>query len=116
MHSGLQLAQDAFAKAVKLYVEEIPKHHPVQTLLESKYGIQDVQDAVLSAKQAYESHSGISRVQKWLALFSSRVIYYSSVMDMLVQHHPEYVSLAWGTFKFLFVVSPNPCVGCSNAE
>lgn len=24
---------------------------------------------------------------------------------MLSQHHPEYVSLAWGTMKFLFIVS-----------
>ena len=33
-----------------------------------------------------------------------RVQYYGNVMDVLVQHHPEYVSLAWGTMKFFFVV------------
>jgi len=27
------------------------------------------------------------------------------VFDVFVQHYPEYVSLAWGAFKFLFVVS-----------
>lgn len=26
-------------------------------------------------------------------------------MDVLVQHHPEYVALAWGAMKLLFVVS-----------
>jgi len=25
-------------------------------------------------------------------------------MDVLVQHHPEYVSLAWGAMKFIFGV------------
>ena len=35
-------------------------------------------------------------------------MYYGQIMDMLAQHHPEYVSLGWGTFKFLFVVSVEP--------
>ena len=26
-------------------------------------------------------------------------------MDVIVQHHPEYVALAWGAMKFLFKVS-----------
>lgn len=30
---------------------------------------------------------------------------YSDVLDVLAQHHPEYVSLVWGAFKFVFVVS-----------
>jgi hypothetical protein len=32
---------------------------------------------------------------------SERVHYYGNIMDVLVQHHPEYVSLAWGTMKLL---------------
>ncbi|KAF2203369.1 hypothetical protein GQ43DRAFT_367054 [Delitschia confertaspora ATCC 74209] len=28
-------------------------------------------------------------------------------MDVMSQHHPEYVSLAWGTMKFLFVLVLN---------
>jgi hypothetical protein len=32
-------------------------------------------------------------------------MYYSVIMDTLSQHHPEYVSLAWGAIKFLFIVS-----------
>lgn len=41
----------------------------------------------------------------WLSKFSSRARFYSNIIDVLVQHHPEYVSLAWGAMKFLFVVS-----------
>lgn len=28
-----------------------------------------------------------------------------AIFDVYAQHHPEYVSLAWGTMKFLFIVS-----------
>jgi len=31
-------------------------------------------------------------------------MYYGVIMDTLSQHHPEYVSLAWGAIKFLFIV------------
>ena len=40
-------------------------------------------------------------------------------MDVLVQHHPEYVALAWGTFKFLFTVCRRvtiPLFSCSCAH
>ena len=35
---------------------------------------------------------------------SEKLLYYSNVFDVLAQHHPEYVALAWGTLKFLFIV------------
>jgi hypothetical protein len=46
-----------------------------------------------------------------LSKFSSRICYYGQIFDVLVQHHPEYVSLAWGAMKFLFVVgTTSDCV------
>ena len=66
--------------------------------------MKDVQQAALEAKLRYDTvHKG-KKVGRWLASFSSRVCYYGNIMDVLVQHHPEYVSLAWGAMKFLFVV------------
>jgi hypothetical protein len=65
----------------------------------------DVEQAVISAKQKYEKKSPKSRARKWLSSCSSRLMYYSVIMDTLSQHHPEYVSLAWGAIKFLFIVS-----------
>ena len=32
-------------------------------------------------------------------------MYYGNIFDVFAQHHPEYVALAWGAMKFLFVVS-----------
>jgi hypothetical protein len=75
--------------------------------LNSATTICDVEEAVISAKERYEKKSGKSRARKWLANCSSRLMYYSVIMDTLSQHHPEYVSLAWGAIKFLFIVS-NP--------
>ncbi|KAH7125898.1 hypothetical protein EDB81DRAFT_201955 [Dactylonectria macrodidyma] len=30
-------------------------------------------------------------------------MFYGQILDVIAQHHPEYVSLAWGTIKFLLV-------------
>jgi hypothetical protein len=46
-----------------------------------------------------------SKARKWLGIFSSKIMFYASILDVLVQHHPEYVSLAWGAMRFLFAVS-----------
>ena len=73
--------------------------------LQDVYGIDDVLEAVAMAQAKYETKRKGSKVRERLAAVSSRVLYYGHVLDVLSQHHPEYVSLAWGTMKFLFVVS-----------
>ena len=61
-------------------------------------------DAVLTAKEIYEGKQRAKKARRWLASFALRVKYYGGILDVLSQHHPEYVALAWGTVKFLFVV------------
>jgi len=78
-----------------------------ENMLCDKTDIQQVQDAVTAARESYESKSQNSKARKWLTKFSERIMYYSKIMDMLSQHHPEYVALAWGTMKFLVVVRPS---------
>ena len=65
--------------------------------------MQDVQIVLDEARIQYEG-KGRSKASRWLAALSERVMCYGQVLDMLVQHHPEYVSLAWGAFKFVFQV------------
>lgn len=43
----------------------------------------------------------------WTRL-TNEMYYYKDVLDFMMQHHPEYVSLAWDVFKFIFVVSSLP--------
>ena len=66
--------------------------------------MQDVITAVQTAQTEYEARRRKGKAGEYLAAFSSRVMYYGAIMDTLSQHHPEYVSLAWGAMKFLFVV------------
>ncbi|KAI1496447.1 hypothetical protein F5X99DRAFT_72715 [Biscogniauxia marginata] len=64
--------------------------------------MEDVQLVVAQSMEKYEAHRKHSTARLWLHRFSQRVKFYGNIMDVLVQHHPEYVSLAWGAMKFLF--------------
>lgn len=72
----------------------------------------DVEKAIIFAKEKYEKKSPKSRARKWLTACSSRLMYYSVIMDTLSQHHPEYVSLAWGAIKFVFIVGRSNISKC----
>ncbi|KAF2736243.1 hypothetical protein EJ04DRAFT_598270, partial [Polyplosphaeria fusca] len=61
-----------------------------------------VHEAVNTAQKIYE-HKKRSKALKWLTKFSSRISIYGSALDMLAQHHPEYLALAWGSIKFIVI-------------
>lgn len=73
----------------------------------SSASLHDVERAVLDAKARYEDKKQF-KIRSYLADFAKRVHYYGKIMDMLAQQHPEYVSLAWGAMKLLFVVCLAP--------
>jgi hypothetical protein len=54
---------------------------------------------------AFSDNSKWSKISEGLNAISSRIIYYGGVLDALSQHHPEYVSLAWGAIKFVLMVN-----------
>jgi hypothetical protein len=66
-----------------------------------------VQVVVGNAKDKYDSDRKDSKARRWLDSLSQRIHFYSGILDVIAQHHPEYVALAWGSIKFLLVV------GCS---
>jgi hypothetical protein len=98
-------AETVFARVLQLLQQNGSCNGPGQEWLKKKHTIADVQEEIKKAQEKYNLRSQDSRVRKWLARFSSGVLYYGRILDVLVQHHPEYVSLAWGTTKLLFVVS-----------
>jgi hypothetical protein len=65
----------------------------------------NIQALVETAKTRYEGTQANRKVLKWLTRFSTHVSYYGQVLDVMAQHHPEYVALAWGTLKFILIVS-----------
>ncbi|KIW46704.1 uncharacterized protein PV06_02352 [Exophiala oligosperma] len=54
-------------------------------------------------QQTYSQSRHHDKARRWLNTFADRVVYYGNIIDVLVQHHPEYASLAWGLFKLIFV-------------
>ncbi|OJD32560.1 nacht domain protein [Diplodia corticola] len=63
----------------------------------------DVQRIVHHTQAEYDKRGrGRKRVLQWLHSFSIRIAHYERVLDALAQHHPEYVSLAWGALKLVF--------------
>lgn len=64
----------------------------------------DVQAILRNAVSKYESKQRFPVLRDRLNRLSSKIHYYGNVVDVLVQHHPEYVSLVWGAMKFLFTV------------
>lgn len=66
--------------------------------------LDELNEAVQKAVEKYSAEHENSRLRKWINKFSQRVMYYGNIMDVVSQHHPEYVSLAWGAMKFVFVV------------
>ncbi|CAG8962269.1 hypothetical protein HYFRA_00005324 [Hymenoscyphus fraxineus] len=99
---------EAYDNAVTLYKEKLTKSERKRIWADGKAGIVDIQQALKEAKEKYDNRkSGQSAVQDWLSMFSSRLLYYGGVLEVLAQHHPEYVALAWGSIKFLFVAVLN---------
>ena len=101
----LEPAEEAYLEAVNIYRSRISRDARKIGLVEQASCLEDIQRTVINAKSRYELTHQNKKVGKWLSRLSSRVNFYGNIMDVLVQHHPEYVALAWGGMKCLFVVS-----------
>jgi len=110
--SPFSAAQEAYQKATDLFNTTLTKDERKRTWLDTKPTMQDVLAAVEVAKTEYDTRKrkGSGKVEEYLSAFSKRLVYYGAIMDTLSQHHPEYVSLAWGAMKFVFVVRFPPPV------
>ncbi|KAF2188503.1 hypothetical protein K469DRAFT_703077 [Zopfia rhizophila CBS 207.26] len=100
-------ARDAYLAAKELFSKELTEDECKRVWIKDKSSMRDVQAAVLQAQAEYERKNKRPKLQIWLARCSSRIIYYGNIMNVLAQHHPEYVALAWGAMKFLFVAVLN---------
>ncbi|KAF4542778.1 Nacht domain protein [Lasiodiplodia theobromae] len=103
----LGATEEAYSRAIELYKEAYPNNQTTLSKLQGTYRINDVVEVVAAAKEKYDQRTKGSKARKWLSYFSSQVTYYGQVLDVLAQHHPEYVSLAWGTMKFVFILVLN---------
>lgn len=72
--------------------------------MSQKLDVFSVSQAVEEAQQIYERKKRCKAL-KWLTRLSARITLYGSALDMLAQHHPEYLALVWGSLKFVVIVS-----------
>ncbi|KAI9687108.1 MAG: hypothetical protein M1822_002519 [Bathelium mastoideum] len=104
--TGLSLVEETYQNAVTLFKSKYTRSEDMKKWLSDKNTLHDVEAALLAAKASYDVRAN-SRARRYLNKVSAGIMYYGNVMDMLVQHHPEYVSLGWGTMKLIFVLVLN---------
>jgi hypothetical protein len=97
------VAREAFEEAKEEFTRDLTSDESKRAWICQQSTMDDVVQTVMQAQSEYGNRTS-SKARKWLSRFSARVTYYGAVLDVLVQQHPEYVSLAWGAMKFLFVV------------
>lgn len=97
------IVSEAYREARQTFISELSPDERKKLGLDTECTIDDVLKVINEKKAQYEARH-TSDARKWLKVFSSRIAHYGAILDVFVQHHPEYVSLAWGTMKFLFMV------------
>jgi hypothetical protein len=102
----VDLAQQAYLKAVEVFGSALTQDQSKRDEVQACTSLDEIQREIFNAKIRYENQKKATKARKWLSVLMSRLHHYGNIMDVLVQHHPEYVSLAWGTMKFFIVVSP----------
>ncbi|KAF5013003.1 hypothetical protein FDECE_950 [Fusarium decemcellulare] len=101
------IAKDAFISVKKHFRESNSLRAEERALLEGSSSIEDVHKVVASSLAKYETRVESSKPRKWLQRCSEMICHYSTVLDVFAQHHPEYVSLVWGSVKVLFISAVN---------
>jgi hypothetical protein len=94
----------AYQEAVEIFTNTLTQDECKKIWLVDKAGMKDVLDVVIAAKAQYSTRRHC-KAYKWLQVLSSRIATYGSVLDVVAQHHPEHVALAWGAIKFALIVS-----------
>lgn len=103
--SSCNIAEASFRSALKSIKDEFADDQKALEIIDSKTTIEDIQATIARIKKSYDERPGRWQATRdILRAVSERVIYYGNIFDILAQHHPEYVSLAWGTLKFVLMV------------
>ncbi|KAI9690899.1 MAG: hypothetical protein M1822_008519 [Bathelium mastoideum] len=97
-----KVLENAFTEGRQTFNDMLCDREADKAWISDRASIKDVLQAVSDARNRYHTKR-TSKAWKWLTQLSARVNYYGSILDVLVQHHPEYAALAWGAMKVLFV-------------
>ncbi|KAI3331598.1 hypothetical protein HD806DRAFT_477859 [Xylariaceae sp. AK1471] len=101
------IVDNAFEEASQKFLHDINQRERKSNLITSTNTMEDVQRVVAQSMKKYDGQRKHSAARLWLHTFSQKVKFYGNILDVFAQHHPEYVSLAWGAMKFLFTAVIN---------
>ncbi|KAK6840941.1 hypothetical protein PG987_001801 [Apiospora arundinis] len=96
------LLGEAFRDAQFRFGKELSHDDRKIDLVGSKKCCQEVHSLAMAAMDRYSTSRVDSKCKRRLHAFAQKVTFYGGVLDVFVQHHPEYVALAWGAIKLLF--------------
>jgi hypothetical protein len=95
--------EEAFRDAVGRF-STVTKDRRKISLVEGATSLADVKGLVDDALDDYTRKSKWPKARAHLQEVAATIHHYSKTLDVLAQHHPEYVALAWGTMKLLLMV------------
>ncbi|RGP66303.1 hypothetical protein FSPOR_6681 [Fusarium sporotrichioides] len=101
--SILVSAQHAFQEGLNRFASHLTKDSGKVSFSQGFSSIKDIEALVRDSFAKYSDEKRFPKTRKWLQRITSKIHHYGNIMDVLVQHHPEYVSLAWGAMKLVLV-------------
>ncbi|KAF4888075.1 hypothetical protein CGCF415_v013020 [Colletotrichum fructicola] len=99
---GECVAEDAFRAVQKYFLQSDTLTRGEKILVTESHSMEDIQALVAGTLESYEAAKASSKTRGWLQKTSEIICHYGTILDVFVQHHPEYVSLAWGAMKLIF--------------
>lgn len=103
--SSSTIAQQAYEAAVDRFCSTLTHDDRKRLLARDANGIDEIHAVLDACYTKYRDKKDGQKVRKCIRNLISKIHHYGNILDVFVQHHPEYTSLVWGAFKFLLVVS-----------
>ncbi|KAH7311323.1 hypothetical protein B0I35DRAFT_437900 [Stachybotrys elegans] len=100
--SSPPVAAKAFQSALGHFKQGGVRNVSMNDALNRLHTKEDLHTYLHDLSQSLLPRHSSSKAVQWLRKAAEKIDYYSNVLDVLVQHHPEYVALVWGAMKFLF--------------
>ncbi|KAG6368822.1 hypothetical protein INS49_003038 [Diaporthe citri] len=101
--TSTSVLEAAFEGAALQFSKQAENHRQEFQDIKKRNKFEDVQRAIQDCNTRYEARKPDSKALKWLRQLSEKVVFYEGVVDVLIQQHPEAVSLIWGGIKLILL-------------
>ena len=99
------IAEAAYQEAVAYLKKEFEGKPDEIAWIEGRKSLDEVRAEAHGLETRYFAVGGTKKtVLHAVRRISSWIMFYGQVLDVLSQHHPEYLALAWGSVRFILMV------------